>query len=81
MIIRPFDESEERKKEVRLRVVREGPECGVMAAVYLAAVDERGVPLEGGLLVEISSSGLRLVGNVDKNIGLPLDGNGRVKQY
>lgn len=74
MTIRPFDENEEREKEVRLRVVRE-------SAVYLAAVDERGVRLEGGLLVEISSSGLRLVGNVDKNIGLPLDGNGRVKQY
>ena len=74
MLVRPFDEKEEREKEVRLRVVREG-------AVYLAAVDERGVRLEGGLLVEISSSGLRLVGNVDKNIGLPLDGNGRVKQY
>ncbi len=58
---------------LRLRLTRDNGQ------IYLVSMDERGVQDLGGVLLSITEDGILMSRGVSPHLGLPLDGDGRVK--
>lgn len=61
-------------KPLNLRLRQEGD----MVTVY--AVNEYGNPIPSGNILGISAQGVNRCGAVNRSLGLPLDGSGRVQE-
>lgn len=69
-----FDEKEKDKIDFSLQLKKEGD------SILLCAVDEYGDLIGAGRLLAIHADGtLHLGGNINPDLGLPLDDKGRIK--
>lgn len=73
-----WQETKETQLPVYLTLVESGG-GSPNRAILLVAVDEHGHSLPGGTLLGISPKGLYLHSIVSPKLGLPLDGEGRLK--